>query len=92
MKRSLLISALMAAAFPFRMAEDAPAADVETPAQAAPEVEPPATVTVEVPAEHVNLLQRAVELLKSGEQWIKDNIEAGVTTLEGLFKSDDKSE
>lgn len=48
----------------------------------------PATVTVEVPAEHADLLQRAVELLKSGEQWVKDNIEAGVTTLEGLYKSD----
>jgi hypothetical protein len=48
-----------------------------------------ATVTVEVPAAHETLVQRVLALLEKDATWLKDNIEAGLTHFEGLFKSDD---
>lgn len=56
----------------FRMADDAPAAPAAAP------------VTIEAPAEHQSLLERAVALLKTGEQYVIDNIEAGLSTLEQM--------
>lgn len=46
--------------------------------------EQPATVAVDVPAEHVSLIKRAVALLERGEQWITDNIHAGISHFEGI--------
>jgi hypothetical protein len=71
MKKSFLVLMIP---FAMRMAEDAPAAA-------------PATVPVDVPAEHEDLLQRAVALLKKGEQFVVDNIEAGLSALEALFET-----
>lgn len=48
--------------------------------------ETPATVSIEVPAQHVALLNRAVALLAKGEQTIVDNLHAGVTMLEDWFE------
>jgi hypothetical protein len=48
-----------------------------------------ATVAVEVPTEHETLVQRVLALLENDATWLKDNIEAGLTHFEGLFKSDD---
>lgn len=91
MKRSIL-AVLMISAHAFRMADDAPAATNDaadgataTDGQTANADTP--TVTVTVPAEHADLLQRAIALLEKGEQYVKDNIEAGVAMLEGLFTS-----
>lgn len=86
MKRSIL-AMLMLSAHAFRMSDDAPAATTATDGQTANA--DTQTVTVTVPAEHADLLQRAIALLEKGEQYVKDNIEAGVTMLEGLFKSSD---
>jgi hypothetical protein len=72
MKKSFLVLMIP---FAMRMAEDAPAAA-------------PATVPVDVPAEHEDLLQRAVALLKKGEQFVVDNIEAGLSALEALFETE----
>lgn len=85
MKRSLILTALLGitAMHMSDPADSASAAPLE------PDPQPAAPVTVTVPAEHADLLQRAVALLEKGEQWVKDNIEAGVTTLENMFKSDD---
>lgn len=49
------------------------------------------TATVEVPAAHESLVQRLVALLKKEEQTVVDNVEAGLTMLENLFKSDDSA-
>lgn len=40
---------------------------------------------IEVPAEHADILTRAVKLLSTGEQWVVDNVHAGITTLEGMM-------
>lgn len=79
MKRSVL-SVLFLSAFAYRMADDAPGA--------ATTAEP---VTITVAAEHASFIQRAVALLEKGEQFVVDNFEAGLTTLEGFFKSEDKT-
>ena len=50
------------------------------------QVDTPATVSIEVPAQHVSLLNRAVALLAKGEQTIVDNLHAGVTMLEDWFE------
>lgn len=52
----------------------------------------PQTATVEVPAEHQSLIERAVALLKKGEQTVVDNFEAGVAMLEGLFNGQDEQD
>lgn len=90
MKRSIL-AVLMMSAYAFRMADDAPAAtnDAADGATASAEPTTPAAVTVTVPAEHADLLQRAIALLEKGETYVKDNIEEGIAMLEGLFKSSD---
>lgn len=85
MKRSIL-AVLMMSAHAFRMADDAPAA-TPAPADGQTANADTPTVTVTVPAEHADLLQRAIALLEKGETYVKDNIEAGVTMLEGLFTS-----
>ena len=74
---SLFAAAIMAglSASLVRMAEDAPAAS--TPV-AAP-------VTIEVPAEHESAVQRFVDLLKSGEQWVVDNVHAALTHFESFL-------
>lgn len=61
-----------------------PATTAETQAGASDET--PATVSIEVPAQHVALLNRAVALLAKGEQTIVDNLHAGVTMLEDWFE------
>jgi hypothetical protein len=80
---SLTTAILMGAMAPYRMAEDAPSS-----APAAPE---PAAVgtLVEVPVEHVTLVKRVLALLEKDATWLKDNIEAGVTHFEGMFKEDE---
>jgi len=60
--------------------DPAPATTVVTPAT------PVAVDLTDVKTEHVSLLERFVALLKRDEQWIVDNIEAGVTALEGMFE------
>lgn len=50
---------------------------------------PPATVAVDVPVEHVDLIKRAVALLERGEQWVADNIHAGISHFEGIFNISD---
>lgn len=78
------------AAAPVEPAPVAVAPDVATEAaavavsQAATSDAAPATVTVEVPAQHVSLIKRAVALLEKGEAWITDNVHAGIQTLENL--------
>lgn len=62
-------------------ATDTTASPIDVPAEQAT----PTTATVTVPVEHAALIERAVKLLERGEQWIVDNIHAGVTTLEGLL-------
>jgi hypothetical protein len=52
--------------------------------------EAPATVSIEVPAQHQSLLERAAALLSRSESWIADNIEAGISHFEAMFKKDDK--
>lgn len=54
--------------------------------------EQPASVAVDVPAEHVGLLTRLVAVLKRDEQWIVDNIHAGVVQLENIFKESDEAQ
>lgn len=61
------------------------AAAVAEGAQAASD-EAPATVSVEVPAQHLSLIERAVALLKREEQFVIDNIEAGISHFEAMFK------
>ena len=46
--------------------------------------QPDTNTIIQVPTEHASIIERAVALLKRGEQWIIDNIHAGVTTIEGL--------
>lgn len=87
MKRSIL-AVLMMSAYAFRMADDAPAA-TPAPADGQTANADTPTVTVTVPAEHADLLQRAIALLEKGETYVKDNIEEGIAMLEGLFKSSD---
>jgi hypothetical protein len=90
MFRKSIVMALFAgvAAASFRMSDDAPVFDPSIPT-AEPATQTPATVSVEVPAEHADLLQRAVALLQKGEAWLKDNIEAGISTLENLLSAKD---
>lgn len=61
----------------------------EVAASPAPVADPapqaPATVSVDVPAEHESDVQRFVTLLKSGEQWVVDNVKAALTHFEGFF-------
>lgn len=85
MHRKLITAVLMGAALSFRMADDAPAAMPETPASIDPTAAAPATVAVDVPAEHATLVQRVVALLEKDATWLKDNIEAGLTHFEALF-------
>lgn len=68
--------------------EDTSTVSVGTPEANIPEqlpADPPAPVTIEVPAEHADLIQRAVALLALGEQFVSDNIHAGIRMLEDLF-------
>jgi len=44
-----------------------------------------APVTLEVPAEHADIMQRALSLLNRGEQWVTDNIHAGIKHFEDIF-------
>ena len=85
---------LFLSAMTFGMADDAPAATGQAPASTAQNdlTDNAAPVaTVEVAAEHADLIQRAVTLLESGATWIKDNIEAGITTLEKLLEGEPKN-
>jgi len=67
-----ILSVLFLSAFTHRMAEDAPAA-VQT------------HTAVSVPVEHESTVSRLLALLEKGEQWIVDNVEAGLKTLENMF-------
>lgn len=85
--RKSLISLLLMGASALRMSD----ADAAAPADAQP-VAPDAstaTATITVPAAHVSLFERVVALLKKDEQTIVDNIHAGVSALEAMFKSKD---
>lgn len=69
--------------------------DTGSAAPASTEPEAPAaapdltTVTIaDVPAAHADLLERVGALLKKDLGWLKDNIEAGISHFEGLFKDD----
>jgi ABC-type nitrate/sulfonate/bicarbonate transport system substrate-binding protein len=68
-----ILSVLFLSAFMYRMAEDAPAAT------------PPTHTDVSVPVEHESTVSRLLALLEKGEQWIVDNVEAGLKTLENMF-------
>lgn len=78
--------ALASCAATLRMSDDAPA--LSEPAEAAQQDQAP-TVTLDVPTDHLGLFQRIVTLIESGEQWVLDNIHAGVTTLEGMLQPGD---
>jgi hypothetical protein len=54
-----------------------------------PSVDADDQATITVPAAHVGLFERVVALLKKDEQTIVDNIHAGVSALEAMFKSKD---
>jgi hypothetical protein len=94
---SLFRSALTVAltSFVYRAVEDAPAAQAAPvaplPVEAAQDAsdEAPATVSIDVPAQHQSLLERATALLSKDIGWVKDNIEAGLTHLENMFKDDE---
>ena len=45
------------------------------------------TVAVTVPAKHESAVRRLLDLLEKDETWVKDNIEAGLATLENMFKA-----
>lgn len=61
---------------------DTPAAE---PAQA-----PPATVSIDVPPEHASIVSRLLAILKSGERWVIDNVEAGIGHFENLLTPADE--
>lgn len=93
---SLAVAALAPwVGFTRHMSDDATAADTAAQVQASNDAtdnanaaasdEAPASVAVDVPAQHVSLIQRAVALLEKGEQFVIDNVEAGITTLESFF-------
>lgn len=90
MKKSLLSMLLISNAYMSDPADSAGAEPVAAAEGVSP-VEAAATVTLDVPAEHASLLQRALALLERGESYIKDNIEAGITHFEALFKDDDNN-
>jgi hypothetical protein len=46
----------------------------------------PATVTVEAPAEHEDLMTRIAALLKDAEADIVDNMKAGFEWIENMWK------
>lgn len=48
----------------------------------------PTTVAVTVPAEHLSLVTRLLAVLEKDATWVKDNVEAGITHLENMFKSE----
>ena len=93
------VGALLAScAASMRMSDDVPAGepgpDEQPPAQAVPaaaaQQDSADTASFSVPVEHADLLERILNLLNTGEQWVLDNIHAGVTTLEGLLPGADK--
>jgi len=92
MKSRLCIAAALLAIRPMGMTEDAPAAEPTQDAQAEPtqDTGDSASFSVDIPAEHSDLFERIVSLVKSGEQWVLDNIHAGVTTLENLLNPPDQ--
>lgn len=79
MKISLLTAILMAR---FNMSD----ADAAAPADSAPAVAIAPDVSIDVPAAHASLFERIVALLKKDEQTIVDNVHAGVSALEAMFK------
>jgi hypothetical protein len=82
MRKLLFAWVLGLAANPFHMSDtDAAAADGPTGL-----VPPGSTTPVEVPVEHVSLLKRLLSLLEKDATWVKDNVEGGLTMLEGMFK------
>lgn len=64
---------------------DVQASAAQAPVDAQPDVALAAPVTIEVPAAHASLFQRIKALIERDEQWIIDNVHAGVTTLENMF-------
>lgn len=46
-----------------------------------------APVTIEVPAAHASLFERIKALVERDEQWIVDNIHAGIAHFESIIKS-----
>lgn len=98
MKKSL-IAALMFAALPRYMSEDAPAGTAATEVDAPNDAEVPpltpvntdVTMNLTLPAEHADLLERVASLLARGESWLKDNIEAGISHFEAMFKDSDNN-
>lgn len=70
-----------------RVAEDA--GGVGVPSVDAPTLN--TDVAVPVPAEHQSAVERFVALLKSGEQWIVDNVHAALTHFESLVTPADEA-
>lgn len=100
MKRQSLLAfamgALAASDGAFRMTNNAPSSteplDVAPGDRVEAEVNGKTATAVVVPDAHVNTVARIVALLERGEQWVLDNIEAGVGTLERLLKDRDIAE
>lgn len=63
---------------------DVQASAAQAPVDAQPDVALAAPVTIEVPAAHTSLFQRIKALIERDEQWIIDNIHAGITHFESI--------
>jgi hypothetical protein len=74
MKKSLLHAILFASAVKFGVDGSE---DVAAPSTTHTEVS--------VPVEHESTVSRLLALFAKGEQWIVDNVEAGLKTLENMF-------
>lgn len=56
----------------------------QAPVDAQPDVALAAPVTIEVPAAHASLFERIKALIERDEQWIVDNIHAGIAHFEKM--------
>lgn len=61
---------------------------VTTPAPIGAIAPAPATVSIDVPAQHQSLLERAAAVLEHAEGWVVDNVEAGIKQLETMLGID----
>jgi hypothetical protein len=58
----------------------------DAPEDSQPAITQAAPVAVEVPAKHETLFRRIAALIHRDEQWLIDNIDAGITHFESMFK------
>lgn len=77
--RKILVAALLGACGVRYVTE------ADTAAAGAPDA-PAQTTTIIVPTEHQSLFERLKALLEQDATWVKDNVEGGLTMLEGMFK------